>query len=75
MQLGISHKKLIKIVIDVQTLGKRGRVKRIFDDGDVRVKIGANSWTYNPELLSAADESDNTSTSSGDESGSDSDGK
>jgi len=31
--------------------GKTGRVVKVYDDGDVRVKVIGNTWTFNPACL------------------------
>uniref|UniRef100_A0A914X811 RING-type E3 ubiquitin transferase n=1 Tax=Plectus sambesii TaxID=2011161 RepID=A0A914X811_9BILA len=35
----------------ITTLGKVGRVQQIYHDGDLKVEIGGNSWTYNAAAL------------------------
>ena len=34
-------------------LGKRAKVTKVYKDGDVYVTISGQSWTLNPDLLSA----------------------
>ena len=31
-----------------QALGKLGKVVKVFPTGDLKVKIGSHSWSYNP---------------------------
>ena len=36
-----------------QILGRRGKVQRVFDTGDLRVSVGSRgTWTLNPESCS-----------------------
>lgn len=35
----------------ITTLGKVGRVQQIYHDGDLKVEVGGNSWTYNAAAL------------------------
>ena len=37
-----------------QTVGKVGRVKVVFEDADVKVDVGGQTWTYNPYCLKPA---------------------
>ena len=32
----------------LQALGKLGKVVKVFPTGELKVKIGSHSWTYNP---------------------------
>ena len=34
-----------------EVAGKVGRVVKVYTDGDVRVKVGANTWTFSPASL------------------------
>ena len=34
-------------------LGKRAKVTKVYKDGDVYVTISGQSWTLNPDLISA----------------------
>ena len=34
-----------------QTLGKIGKVTRVYDDGDLRVIVDGQTWTWNPLCL------------------------
>lgn len=34
-----------------QTLGKVGRVKKVYDDGDIKVETQGTTWTYNPRCV------------------------
>ena len=34
-------------------LGKRAKVTKVYKDGDVYVTVSGQSWTLNPDLISA----------------------
>lgn len=36
----------------LQTLGKTGRVLKVYADGDLRVAVGNQTWTFNPMCVS-----------------------
>ena len=33
------------------TIGQKGKIARLYQDGDVRVEVNGSSWTYNPACL------------------------
>ena len=33
------------------TIGQKGKIARLYQDGDVRVEVSGSSWTYNPNCL------------------------
>ena len=33
------------------TIGQKGKIARLYQDGDVRVEVNGSSWTYNPQCL------------------------
>ena len=33
------------------TIGQKGNIARLYQDGDVRVEVNGSSWTYNPACL------------------------
>ncbi len=35
----------------LQTLGKVGRVQKVYPDGDIKVDTQGSLWTYNPRCL------------------------
>lgn len=35
-------------LLTFQTLGKTGRVLKVYGDGDLRVAVGNQTWTFNP---------------------------
>lgn len=37
----------------LQTLGHIGKVIKVYGDGDLRVSVGGQSWTFNPACLTA----------------------
>lgn len=37
----------------MQTLGHIGKVIKVYGDGDLRVSVGEQSWTFNPACLTA----------------------
>ena len=44
------YKKVIMTFL--QTLGKTGRVLKVYVDGDLRVAVGNQTWTFNPACVS-----------------------
>lgn len=46
---------LLKIIslFPLQTLGHIGKVIKVYGDGDLRVLVGGQSWTFNPACLTA----------------------
>ena len=39
----------------MQTLGKVGRVLKVYPDGDIKVDVRGSTWTYNPRVVSKVD--------------------
>ncbi len=35
-------------MISLQTLGKVGKVLKVYTDGDLRISVDGQVWTYNP---------------------------
>ena len=56
-----------------EVAGKTGRVVKVYDDGDVRVKIIGNTWTFNPACLrivqGSATQMNNTNVNDGNDAG------
>lgn len=38
----------------LQTLGQVGKVLKVYADGDLRVGVGGQTWTFNPACVTAA---------------------
>ena len=48
-------KKYLRLnLILAQALGKMGRVQIVYSDGDLRVCVSGQTWTFNPACCSAA---------------------
>lgn len=56
-----------------EAAGKTGRVVKVYDDGDVRVKVIGNTWTFNPACLrvvhGSATQMNNTNVNDGNDAG------
>lgn len=46
-------KKKKSSFFSLQTLGHIGKVIKVYGDGDLRVSVGGQSWTFNPACLTA----------------------
>lgn len=46
-------KKKNPLFFSLQTLGHIGKVIKVYGDGDLRVSVGGQSWTFNPACLTA----------------------
>ena len=51
----IGHLEIVRLnFILLQALGKMGRVQKVYADGDLRVCVSGQTWTFNPACCSAA---------------------
>ena len=48
-QLQVGHGGWVDTMAN--TIGKKGNIARLYQDGDVRVEVNGVSWTYNPACL------------------------
>lgn len=49
----LGRKKKSSFFFSLQTLGHIGKVIKVYGDGDLRVSVGGQSWTFNPACLTA----------------------
>ena len=48
-QLQVDHGGWVDAMVG--TIGQKGKIARLYQDGDVRVEVSGSSWTYNPLCL------------------------
>lgn len=53
LQFFWGEKKKKSSFFSLQTLGHIGKVIKVYGDGDLRVSVGGQSWTFNPACLTA----------------------